>query len=271
MGLFFNRVLSYVKYRWNQRVRLGREYGAPLRGLLALLAPREAAGMRKVRVGAGRDGGYVMLDDFRRIDVALSLGIGPDVSWDYDMAERGIPVWQFDHSINALPRKHPLFRFEQKRIVSQSPSLQDITLTALLEQLAEKQCILKMDIEGGEWDVLAQLDPHLLSNCRQMVIEFHNFMSIENPVWRDKARQALVSLARDFGVVHVHGNNLSKHILSDGLSLHDSLEVTFANRRFYSLEPTEETFPGRYDKRNNPFFPDFNLGRFQFPHDKENI
>jgi Methyltransferase FkbM domain len=269
MDLSPHRVLSYVKYRWNQRVHLSGEYHAPLLALLALLAPRQAAGMRKVRVGTSRDGGYVMLDDFQGIDVALSLGIGPDVSWDFDLAQRGIPVWQYDHTISSLPKEHPLFRFEQKRIVSQGSSIHDLTLTELLQKLGRQQSVLKIDIEGDEWDVLAQLEPHLLNNCRQMVIEFHDFIAIKNPAWSDQARQALLLLATVFGVVHVHGNNLSKHIISNGLSLPDSLEVTFANRQFYKLETTEEIFPGRYDKRNNPYFPDFTLGRFQFQQGSE--
>ncbi len=187
----------------------------------------------------------------------MSLGIS---LW----RKKGIPVWQFDHTIKSLPQEHPLFRFEQKRIVSQSSSIQDKTLTTLLQQITGKEFVLKMDIEGDEWDVLAQLDPGLLSNCRQMVVEFHDFLSIGNPSWRDKAHQALAHLTGDFGVVHVHGNNLSKHIVTGNLSLPDSLEVTFANRQFYKLEATSETFPGPWDKMNNPYFPDFDLGRFQF-------
>jgi hypothetical protein len=262
MDLSLNRVLSYVKCRWNQRVKLAHEDRASLIELLAQLTPQQAQGVRKIRVGAVHDGGYVMLDDFQGVEVALSLGIGPDVSWDYALAERGIPVWQFDHTIDKLPKEHPLFRFEQKRIVSQSSSIHDLTLAALLQQLAGKQFILKMDIEGEEWEVLAQLPPGLLGNCRQMVVEFHEFLSVKNPAWRDRARQALVLLAKDFGVVHVHGNNLSKHIIFDDFSLPDSLEVTFANRRFYKLGATAETFPGPWDKKNNPYFPDFDLGRF---------
>ena len=264
MESFFNRVVSYVDYRWKQRVRLRPEDHDALVGLVALLKPQRARGMDKIRIGSNRDGGYVMLDDFSGIDAALSLGVGPEVSWDYAIAERGIPVWQFDHTVAALPGTHPLFHFEPKRIVANLSSPKDVTLASLLEQQGEKQIIVKMDIEGTEWEVLAQLDPSLLSGCRQLVVECHHFLSIPVPAWRSQAQQALTSLAKDFGVIHVHANNLSKHIVSDGLTLPDSLEVSFANRRFYELEPTTETFPGPLDRKNNPYFPDIRLGRFQF-------
>jgi hypothetical protein len=229
-----------------------------------LACAKQAQGKCKMRVGSSRDGGYVMLDDFKGIDAALSLGIGPDVSWDYAMAERGIPVWQYDHTIISLPQEHPLFHFEPKQIVAQNSSCESVTLNTVLRKLAGKQLVLKMDIDGDEWEVLAQLEPDLLSNCRQIVIELHHFLSIGNSAWRSQALQALNRLSRDFGVVHVHGNNLSKHIIVDNYSLPDSLEVTFANHRFYNLEPTDETFPGPRDRKNNLFFPDFHLGRFQF-------
>jgi hypothetical protein len=268
---FINRIASYLVHRWNQRVRLGRENHAQLVALLALLRPMRAHGHRKIRVGSNRDGGYVMLDDFEKIDVALSLGIGPDVSWDRAIAERGIPVWQYDHTIAATPSQHPLFHFEPKRIVNQAASKRDLAFSDLLRQHGPKPFILKIDIESDEWEILAQLPPGLLANCRQIVIELHEFLSIADQAWRDRARQALLVLAKDFAVVHVHGNNLSKHIISGGLDLPDSLEVTFAHRRYYRLEPTQETFPGPADRKNSPYFPDFQLGRFQFPSDGEKL
>jgi hypothetical protein len=270
MDLSLRRVLTYIEHRRNQRVRLDPENHAPLLALLAFLSPAQARGHRKTRVGSSRDGGYVMVDDFEEIKAALSLGIGPDVSWDYAIAEKGIPVWQYDHTVSGPPREHPLFHFENKQIVAQGNSHGTVTLTSLLEGLDGKDYLLKMDIEGDEWEILAKLDTSLLSRCRQIVVELHQFLSIKDPEWRALARQALADLTRNFGVVHVHGNNLSKHIILDHVHFPDSLEVTFVNRRFYELEPTTEAFPGPHDRSNNPFFPDFNLGRFSFPHPSHN-
>lgn len=258
------RVLDYIQWHRTHWIRLDPQYQDSLLNLLALLRPQQAKGMRKIRVGADRDGGYVMLDDLAEIEAALSLGIGPDVSWDLDLAERGIPVWQFDHTISAPPRAHPLFHFEPKKIVARQQSDNEVTLPSLLQGVTGKQLLLKIDIEGDEWNVLAQVESALLGNCRQIVMEFHDFLSIRNPAWTQKAQAALLAITRDYGVVHVHGNNLSKHILLKDHCLPDSLEVTFAHQRFYNLEPTDETFPGAQDKKNNRFFPDFQLGRFQF-------
>ena len=56
---------------------------------LRLISPVSAMNVRKLRVGGAADGGYVMLDDLDRIGVCYSPGVGPDVSWDLEMARRG--------------------------------------------------------------------------------------------------------------------------------------------------------------------------------------
>jgi len=261
------RVLAYFTHRWNQRVKLEPGYHAQLVKLFTLLAPQQARGMRKMRVGADRDGGYVMLDDFEKIGAAVSLGIGPDVSWDRAMAEKGIPVWQFDHTVATTPEQHPLFHFEPKRVVSEPTSPQDVAFGDLLQRQTGKQFVVKMDIEGDEWNVLRLLPLGRLGGCRQIVVELHNFLSVVDSEWRDHAMQTLLVLNKEFAVVHIHGNNLAKHIVTGDLDLPDALEITFANRNFYEFEPTLENFPGPEDRKNNPYFPDFRLGRFQFQAD----
>jgi len=40
------------------------------------------------------------------MDACYSLGVGEDVSCDQGIAERGIPVFLHDHTVDALPGKH---------------------------------------------------------------------------------------------------------------------------------------------------------------------
>jgi hypothetical protein len=71
--------------------------------VLRPLRPHRVDGLDKVRLGRFFDGGYVMLDAFDGVLAAYSLGINDDVSWDLDMAARGVPVFQYDHTIEAPP------------------------------------------------------------------------------------------------------------------------------------------------------------------------
>ena len=84
--------------------------------LTELMIPCKAEGFGKVRLGNAHDGGYVCLDDFQGIEAALSLGISDDVSWDIEVADKSIPVYQYDHSVDGPPVSHPGFLFHKNRI-----------------------------------------------------------------------------------------------------------------------------------------------------------
>ena len=69
-----------------------------------------------VRVGGKHDGGYIMLDDFEKVQLAYSFGISNDVTWDKDIADRGINVFLYDHTIKDLPMQNKRFHFFNKGI-----------------------------------------------------------------------------------------------------------------------------------------------------------
>src|SRR5262245_1489998 len=71
--------------------------------LADLLVPHRALDHSKIRLGGTNDGGYVCLNDFDKIDVAFSFGIGNDISWDVEIANKDIFVRQFDHTIEPPP------------------------------------------------------------------------------------------------------------------------------------------------------------------------
>jgi hypothetical protein len=69
---------------------------------------------------------------------------------------------------------------------------------------------------------------------------------------------------RELGVDHVHANAIGGALLIGGLPFPDVLEVTFASRRHYTLEETNELFPTALDAANDPRLPDPHLGSFNF-------
>jgi len=262
---------GYFLFRLDPYCYLEAKWRDPLEKLLGMLAPQRAEGVFKIRVGGRHDGGYVMLDDFREIAGAYSLGIGPDVAWDLAMARRGIPVWQYDPTVTGPPVSHPLFRFQPWRIGAHDDAeRQIVSLVRLIEQNghAGADLILKIDIEGAEWDVFAAIDPDRLRVFRQILVEFHSLSRVVEADWLEVARRALANLSRHHQVVHVHGNNLSRIIVAGDFRMTDSFEVTFARRDAYRLADTDETFPGPWDRANSWVFPDFQLGKFRFGADE---
>ena len=179
---------------------------------MSYLTPRRAIGVEKIRVGDPGDGGYVMLDDFAGVTGALSFGIDTNCSWDTQIAERGIDVYQYDHTVDGPPTAHARFHFTQKMIVAVN-SEQGESLTSVLEKLPAlptERLILKIDIEGAEWDVFVAASEVELGRFSQIICEFHDFDKLLDWSWRDRAQRFLAKLRAQFDVVHVHANNYGK-------------------------------------------------------------
>ena len=185
-----------------------------VRAVLRLIEPHGVEGVAKVRLGRPNDGGYVMIDDFAGVAAAISAGINDDVSWDLEIAERGIRVQQYDHTIAALPEQHANFVFHKRRIAARD-SDDAVSLNTLLraqQDAGAGEIILKVDIEGDEWTVLADTDPLLLEQCRQVTVEFHDMYRLGEEPFAAVAERALRNFAdAGFFVAHAHGNNCAGH------------------------------------------------------------
>jgi hypothetical protein len=250
---------------------MSAEIGAVQSQMLAtlrLISPLLAMNVDKCRVGHPGDGGYVMLDDLNSIGVCYSLGIGLDVSWDLAMAERGASVYQYDHSVERAPAEHPRCHFFRIGIThdrSQAPDFKRID--ALIEENGHADrddMLLKIDIEGHEWDSLDALDPSLFGKFRQIVAEFHGLRLMNIDSFRQRAHRVFSSLRRTHEVIHIHGNNFAGMPVVEGIPIADCIELSFANRRSYSFAPSSEIFPGDLDYPNNSNLPDLFLGCFKF-------
>ncbi len=259
---------NYLRFRLDPYMRLDASAREPLAKLLRMLETRRAEGVEKRRFGAPHDGGYVMLDDFQGIAGAYSLGVGPEVSWDLALARRGVRVWQYDPTVTASPTAHALFHFEPWRIGALDDADRgSVSLPGLIRRNGHEgaELILKMDIEGAEWPVLAAIDPAELRVFRQILIEFHSLAALAEPPRFDEARQALENLTRHHQAVHVHANNLSR-IVTAGRSARHGKHRGLAGpaRCLSSLGHQHEMFPGPHDRSSSRIMRDFPLGRFRF-------
>lgn len=237
---------------------------AEMRRVLRLISPVAAIGAVKRRVGGPADGGYVMLDDLDAIGVCYSLGVGPDVSWDYEMAERGASVFQYDHTVEHAPATHCRFHHFRTGIThdaSLAPAFKRID--AILRENGHDgrdDMTLKIDIEGHEWDSLDVLAGGTLGGFRQIVVEFHGLRLLNVESFRERADRVFSMLRQTHEVVHLHGNNYAGLFVVEGIPIADCLELTFASRRHYRFGPTNEVFPGPLDRPNDPLAPDLFLG-----------
>lgn len=169
--------------------------------IMGRLEPMRAPEHRKIRVGKECDGGYVMLDDFTGIVAAYSIGISDEVSRDLDIAQRGIEVFQYDHTIPSAPLRHARLHWTRKGLGADVTADLE-TLPRLLEMNCHVGCgdmILKVDVEGCEWEVLASLPPGCLRHFRQVVLEAHFLERLVDPAFAmlvDRAVEVLTVGAR---------------------------------------------------------------------------
>ena len=142
-----------------------------------LTAPRSVVGRKKVRVGNNADGGYILLNDFSDIKIAYSLGISNYIEFDKGLADKGIDVYMYDHTINSLPYNNAKFHWFKKGLCGNNNRKKNLmTLNEMLEQnghLNESNMLLKIDVEGAEWEAYNELSEKILSKFKYIIGEFH--------------------------------------------------------------------------------------------------
>jgi hypothetical protein len=111
--------------------------------------------------------------------------------------------------------------------------------------------ILKIDIEGDEWQALREISEEEFLPFSQIVIEFHNLtdFALDQHIAR---LYAFKKLAKTHQVVHLHANNFGECEIIGGVAIPDVLEVTYASRNKYSFLELSRGFPTILDYANNP-------------------
>jgi len=235
--------------------------------VLRLLVPQDLANFGKRRVGGADDGGYVLADCLSPAQPILSLGIGPDVSFDLELAQQGHAIVMFDHTVDALPASHPNFTWHRLGVAAPAQASGDLrSLAALMALLPPSGAapILKMDVEGAEWDVLAAADPDALGRFAQITLELHSLLRLDDAAFNATAHAALTALATRFVPIHVHANNCGPQGYVGGFALPDTLEITYIRRDLAHTVPSCTWYPTALDRSNWRGGVDYVLWSFPF-------
>ena len=232
--------------------------------LLALMRPMAMRKHNKVRLGNEYDGGYVVPSAALQCNAVVSIGVGPDVSFDLALAQHGAQIIQFDHTVEQLPVQHPSFKFFKKgwgaRTEGEFMNLADIT--ALLPVESHRK-LFKFDIEGGEYDVFETIKPADLQSFDVICCELHDFSKLADPAFFAKVERLLKCLHQHHAPVHLHANNYCGFVMVEGIPVPEVLELSYLRRDLdsfngYALDP----IPGPLDRPNHPFRPDLCLNPF---------
>ena len=188
-----------------------RAAGRKLReAILAELQPVVLKNCTFARFGSANDGGYLMCEDLiEPLDAAYSYGVGPNDDWGCDVSRRyHVPVYQYDCFDPARPTCNGgTFVFHNECVGDHTGYRGSRVFDTLENQITKngdigRRLIIKMDIEGAEWDSLLAAPDELLAAIPQLAMEMHGY---DNP----KIVEVLRKLKRNFYLVNLHFNNWS--------------------------------------------------------------
>jgi len=235
------------------------------RGLKKLLVPYTLDGLEFDRFGQG-DGSYVVPSLLRGREVAvLSYGVGDDpegVSFEEEFDQMGCYVQMFDGSIDEPPVDLEYGVFFKQNLTEEN--FQEHLKFFNSPLITREFSILKMDIEGCEYDWLSDRNFKLLGDFDIFCVEVHSLIEEcpENWVFpeamldakknRNKVFSFFEKLNNKFILWHMHGNNHAPKYVD----FPDSLELTYINKESFKAFISEkyvrpDKFPVDFlDKRN---------------------
>ncbi|XP_076449233.1 uncharacterized protein LOC143285714 [Babylonia areolata] len=181
--------------------------------------------------------------------VVYSFGIDFDFSFDDAMADYGCTVYSFDPSMNVSDHQHADRVFFRRLglagrdtdtfvprldgYVKTNTTWPMRRLSSIMKQLGHPQgslTLLKIDIEGSEWDAMdAILSDGLLPSIPQVLIEWHLFTDAPPRSRYDDLIATYFSFkARGFHSFHWNSEGEDHHIEK----MRSQTETSWANERF---------------------------------------
>lgn len=179
----------------------------------AMLAELQPVGLKNCtlkRFGSANDGGYLMCENLLdNLDAGYSYGVGRNDDWGCAVSRQyQVPVHQYDCFDPARPVcGGGTFVFHNECLGPRAEKKESRVFDSLENQIrsnghAGRQLVVKIDIEGAEWDALEAAPDELLASIPQLAMELHG--SDER-----KMLAVLQKLNRHFYLVNLHFNNWS--------------------------------------------------------------
>jgi hypothetical protein len=189
------------------------------------------------RFGSANDGGYLMCENLiEPLDAAYSYGVGSNDDWACEISRRyHVPVHEYDCFDPARPSCNGgTFVFHNECVSDRSGYRNSHFFDTLQNQIRkngdiDRRVLIKMDIEGAEWDSLLAAPDELLASIPQIAMEMHGY---DDP----KIVEVLRKLKRNFYLVNLHFNNWSCTSKAAPLPAW-AYQVLWVNKRIGIVDP----------------------------------
>jgi hypothetical protein len=242
--------------------------------LFKIIALKSPLMINLIRCGSMNDGGYVIADNLDSTNQVLSFGVGSNFDFESDLAKKGKVIYMFDGTLKNTPKNTLNVNFINKNVYGSSfieseklkPNrndnylhINDIFSKNLIRDAAGKlvalnldsDILLKMDIEGAEYDAITSLEKFYFDSFSQIVIEFHdiyrNLFQGEN-----KLIKSIAILNKTHELISIHGNNFGAYLTFNGNDYPDVIETTWLRKDLANFENSENHFNSKLAAPNNP-------------------
>ena len=227
--------------------------GSSVTEFLAMLRPY-ATEHDLIRLGGEADGGYLVPDDLDGIAACFSPGVGKVAEFEQECLDRGMRVFQLDPRLDVSPLADEGVEFERKALGlatdAGSVTLDDWVQGAMPDPADD--LLLQIDIEGGEWPVLAQVSDATLARFRVIVVELHMLDLLFDRMASAMFRPVIEKLQRHFDIVHLHVNNARPSVTVRDVELPRYVELTLLRKDRITTRVPVTSLPHPLDRDNVP-------------------
>jgi hypothetical protein len=200
--------------------------------VLNLIQPQPTDLTLAYRFGSRNDGGYVLVNDLTNSDFLISMGIADDVNFEIDLSRLISGCHLYDDSIEKLPMYVENSVFFKERIGGYG----NTSITDAINKVDPKlDLLLKIDIEGSEWEALVNLEPKELDKFRQIVVEYHWLEKILNDDDYPKILEVLEKMNQSHFVLNSHPNNNGDVLNIENILLPSVIEVSYLRKNDYQV------------------------------------
>ena len=208
------------------------------------------------RFGDAHDGGYLLCANLLPgAEVAYSYGINGADNWGCQVSKTlNIAVHQYDCFNTAVPGCARDAFFHAECVGPERATFEGLPFDTVANQIANngdagRRIVMKMDVEGSEWQSLVVSPDEVLERIDQMAVEFHE---VEQPEFLSTIER----LKRFFHVAHIHANNFNCDAGFDPFP-GQVFEALLVNKRLAQIDPSVRgRTPSPLDAPNVPELPD---------------
>lgn len=217
----------------------------------------------KERVGSQNDGGYVILKGLE-YDCFISCGVGENIEFENQILEQNPNLFGktyiYDGTVNGTPG-NKLDKYFYRKNISPKETQTTSNLKSVISK--NKNILLKMDIEGAEWEWFKSVTSKELGHVKQMVVEFHGVTTL-------KKLKLIKKINKTHFLIHCHANNADLTLVQvANLKIPQLLELTFIRKNeVKSLKKNTDPIPTNLDQRNVLDNPEISLNYWPFIHSK---